>query len=191
MIWKSEIEPSYKNMGKLLIVFGLVWTVIPSIFTFGLLITGNPDFYWGSNLLTELFLLLNIVFGSIALGFVWSGFHFFVTYVKIYEDGIKIRKPVRLFQSKYIPFDLIEDIQIQTLPGYKGGLRISYIRIGGRNALLIPRHIKATPAEDALVIILKHGKPIQLRRGWVGDVDRARELMLRWLNFYKIRNIVG
>ncbi len=41
----------------------------------------------------------------------WLGFQFIGSYLKIYSDGIGVRKPYRLFRHKFIPWSSIKEVQ--------------------------------------------------------------------------------
>lgn len=106
------------------------------------------------------FVVLEIPMGSIATLLLWIGVQFTVSYLIIYENGIKIRKPYRLLKQKFVPFDLIQDVKIRQTPWYYGSSNIHKF--------------------EEMIIFVKNQNPIKLTSAWVDKLHEAEKIISKY-----------
>jgi len=147
IIFKSKISSAYRN-NWILILFSPI-CIIPILVAL---------------LTPELDIILRIfIVGMVLIPFtllIWLSLQFIVTYLIIYENGIKFIKPYRFLRQIFITWDSIEDVKLTS-----GGIMSSSFFGKYRRAL-------------KLEIFLKNQlKPLSITEHWVANIESAYEII--------------
>ncbi len=102
IIFKSKLEKEYRYNWIILLIFGIFFLLI----ALGALFAPMP------NLLGNI--LLGSIFSSLSVLFIWFSLQLMATYLIIYENGARIRKPFRLLRSQFISWESIEKMRLYT-----------------------------------------------------------------------------
>ncbi|MFX0137082.1 MAG: hypothetical protein ACFFDN_25815 [Candidatus Hodarchaeota archaeon] len=148
IILKSKIPRDYAIYAIFLFISAIAMLIIFLLFQFGYIFTmpGDSGGY---------FLILSVIFFWFALQFIGS-------YLIIYDDGIKVKKPFKFLRHKFISWDLIEDIKLFDVG--KVGDDFDYISY---NAIYI--FVKEQP--DSIII---SGR-------WVDKIESVYDLMTKYI----------
>ncbi len=158
-IWRSQLYLPYKRQAKYLVGLGIYIAFIPLI-VFLVFHSVNVKL----EVLMPYIITLIIIMGIISPILIWIGTQFLITYLIIYENGIKIRKPYRFFSQKFILYSDIDEIQIIELPWYYG----TWSLIRGSISHYLQVFIE-------LNIILKNRKIFSTSSSWVDDIEWVKQ----------------
>jgi hypothetical protein len=175
-LWRSQLHPSYKAIGKFFLILGLFIILLPDA-VFLIIFIGEG----GSRILCLVFLYTQIITGIFATGVAWVACQYFGSYLIIYETGLKVRKPYRLFRHKYIPFNLISKIRLKPIKKRSNGWRVPWIVTGGKFFPLLPRRIPKSSEDhevNELFIFLKSRGRTTITDQWAYRTEDALDQIL-------------
>ncbi|MFX0134733.1 MAG: hypothetical protein ACFFDN_13920, partial [Candidatus Hodarchaeota archaeon] len=105
----------------------------------------------------------------------WLGFQFFGSYLKIYSDGISVRKPYRLYRHKFIPWSSIKDVH--------------YAERGALMDLDLDLDLDFAHEYNSVHIYLKdEEESIEITNVWVEQIYKAYEIMKENIEPYEQSN---
>ncbi|MHA1384311.1 MAG: hypothetical protein ACTSR3_11215 [Candidatus Helarchaeota archaeon] len=155
IIFRSRISSAYRY--NWFLVFFSPLCLIPII-----VVLRSPDL----DILIKIF-----VVGIVLIPFtllVWLSLHFMVSYLIIYENGIKFRKPYRFLRSTFVPMELIEDVKLST----GGIMRASFFG-----------NLKTANRID--IYIRTRLKPLDITEHWVENINSAYKIIKDNIKNYK------
>lgn len=162
ILFKSKIVSEYRDNWICFLSVSQILLIIPVLY----LIQQNDPFIGESP--QSFIRLITFILLSIYMILIWYSFQFFGSYLIIYQNGIKIRKPYRLLRYKFIPWNLIRDLKLEA----EGMIGINK----GDD------HIY-----NAIYIFLKdQSKSINISEIWVEEINSVYNLMIKYIELIKV-----